>query len=338
MSNTNTIPDTQNTIQDQENEELLVVFNNEDVKEGLQGCENSLIKRLLTEKASTAHGYNLQCRIFGKKLEGLRIVELKHKTYQFFFFQKEIDLDRVLKESPWFFRNSWFLLKKWDRSEDPVEKGLDKADIKVQIWNLLEHCKTARDQVHFIKAIATLNTTKPILKGANIGSKEDSNCQQAIKDEEKRENKSKDLGSWLKASLKENIVKVVKNQQNENLEERKEKNAISQQRLTARMLEKLEKLTMKDRPESSNSKEKKAEQLQYKPEQRARIEQEGTEEIPLTLVKQNNKILLMMAIESLPEKVEQKESTENIEEEASRKETKKKERERVDSNSLGRGH
>ncbi|RYR27042.1 hypothetical protein Ahy_B02g061368 [Arachis hypogaea] len=77
-----------------------------------------------------------------KKPEGLRIVELKPKIYQI-FFQKETDLDRVLKGSPWYFRNSWFLLLKWDRSEDPVEKTLDKADIKVQIWNLLEHCKTA---------------------------------------------------------------------------------------------------------------------------------------------------------------------------------------------------
>ncbi|XP_015959755.1 uncharacterized protein LOC107483660 [Arachis duranensis] len=372
MSNTNTIPDTQNTTQDQEDEELLVVFNNEDVKEGLQGCKNSLIGRLMTEKSINSAWIQSAMQNIWKKPEGLRIVELKPKIYQI-FFQKETDLDRVLKGSPWNFRNSWFLLKKWDRSEDPVEKGLDKADIKVQIWNLPKHCKTARlgwkiasalgvvkecdvfentrDQVRFIKAIVTLNTNKPILKGANIGSKEDgliwtdfkyeklpnfcyycglighekSNCQQAIDDEEKGENKSKELGPWLKADLIGSIVKVVKNQQNGDSEERKEKNTMSQQRLTARMLEKLEKLTMIDIPEPSNSKGKEAEQLQYNQEQRVGIEQEETEEIPLTLVKQVSNTPRTMATGSVPEKAEQKESTENIEEEAKRKETKKKE-------------
>ncbi|MED6112445.1 hypothetical protein PIB30_061828 [Stylosanthes scabra] len=115
-----------------------------------------------------------------RKLEGLRIVELKPKIYQI-FFNHEADLEKVLK--------------KWDRGDETLEKDLDRGEIKVQMWNLPEHCKTSklgqkiastlgevkecevyensRDPVRFLKATVNINTNKPILKGANIGSKED---------------------------------------------------------------------------------------------------------------------------------------------------------------------
>ncbi|RYR33935.1 hypothetical protein Ahy_A10g048624 [Arachis hypogaea] len=221
MSNTNTILDTQNTTQDQEDEELLVVFNNKDVREGIQGCENSLIGRLLTEKSINSAWIQSAIQNIWKKPKGLRIVELKPRFT--IFFQKETDLDRVLKGSPWYFRNLWFLLKKWDRSEDPIEKGLGNVDIKVQIWNLLEHYKTARLGWRIAYALGIVKECDGKSTKWRLGGKE-------------------------------------------------RKNTISQQRLTTRMLEKLEKLTMIDIPKSNNSKRKEAEQLQYNLEQIARIE------------------------------------------------------------------
>ncbi|RYR08192.1 hypothetical protein Ahy_B05g075762 [Arachis hypogaea] len=104
-------------------------------------------------------------------------------------------MERVLKGNPWAFHNSWLILKKWIRDEEPPEAGLEEAEIKVQIWGLSEHCKTcklgrkiaaitgevkdreiyetSRDHIRFIKANVKINIKKPLQKGPNIGSIED---------------------------------------------------------------------------------------------------------------------------------------------------------------------
>ncbi|XP_057747435.1 uncharacterized protein LOC130966635 [Arachis stenosperma] len=108
---------------------------------------------------------------------------------------KEVDLNRVLKGNPWFFRNAWLLVKKWERAEDQIDKGLDKVETKMQIWDLPEHCKTpklgekiaacmgdvvscklfeaGKDQVRFIKATVNMNINTPFMKGTNVGSMKD---------------------------------------------------------------------------------------------------------------------------------------------------------------------
>ncbi|MED6155736.1 hypothetical protein PIB30_007601 [Stylosanthes scabra] len=175
-------------------EKSLILFDNEDVIEGVKGCNTSLIGRLLTDKNIIVAWIQSAMHNVWRKPEGMRVVEIKPKIYQI-FFDKEQDLDRVLKGSPWLFRNSWFLLKKWDRKEEQLEIGLARGDIKVQIWNLPEHSKTKklgrkiaetlgevkeceiyennRDLTRLVKATVALNTNKRLLKGVNIGSKED---------------------------------------------------------------------------------------------------------------------------------------------------------------------
>ncbi|MED6188851.1 hypothetical protein PIB30_089865 [Stylosanthes scabra] len=115
---------TENNNVEYEEDEHLIVFTNEDVEEGIQECSNILVGRLVSEKnINSAWIYSAMHNIW-RKPEGMRIVELRPKFYQI-FFNKEGDLKNVLKGSPWSFKNSWLILKRWDRREESIEKSLD---------------------------------------------------------------------------------------------------------------------------------------------------------------------------------------------------------------------
>ena len=75
-----------------------------------------------------------------RKPIGFRVVELEPKLYHF-FFQRESDLVRVLHGNPWLFRNSWLIVRRWERNMIPVDVNFNNVDVKVQLWGLLEHCK-----------------------------------------------------------------------------------------------------------------------------------------------------------------------------------------------------
>ncbi|MED6125776.1 hypothetical protein PIB30_071904 [Stylosanthes scabra] len=40
------------------------------------------------------------------------------------------------------FRNAWLIVKRLEMNEETLKKRLDKAEIKIQMWELPEHCKT----------------------------------------------------------------------------------------------------------------------------------------------------------------------------------------------------
>ncbi|MED6114278.1 hypothetical protein PIB30_078774 [Stylosanthes scabra] len=82
-----------------------------------------------------------------------------------FFFSKETDLEKVLKGNPWTFINSWLLLKKWDRKEEPEFR---ESELKVKIWEV----KNCHDEAA---------------------------CGKTTMDEKNGINRSKNLGPWMKA-------------------------------------------------------------------------------------------------------------------------------------------
>ncbi|RYR13556.1 hypothetical protein Ahy_B04g070486 [Arachis hypogaea] len=160
------------------------------------------------------------------------------------------------------------------------------------MWNLPEHCKTARlgrkiagclgevkeceiyevtrDQTRFLKATVTVNIHKPLLKGENLGSKEDgliwvdfryerlpnfcyycgvigheeNNCASAVEDQEKGTNRSKNMGPWLKADSLGTKLNKGKMQNKSDTEEKKGRNALNLKKLEEKILEGLAKLTM----------------------------------------------------------------------------------------------
>ncbi|MED6136115.1 hypothetical protein PIB30_053040 [Stylosanthes scabra] len=128
---------------------------------------------------------------------------IQGKMYRF-FFKKEVDMKRVLRSSPWMFRNSWLILEKWERKMKIEEMNFNKGQ--------------------FLKARTRINITNPIKKGVNIGSSMDDitwvdfkyeklptifyfcgtighdeeSCEKAEEKEEGANWKSKELGAWIR--------------------------------------------------------------------------------------------------------------------------------------------
>jgi hypothetical protein len=55
---------------------------------------------------------------------------------------RKYDQERILLGNPWVFRNSWLILKPWDRQMDPKCIDFNHAPVWVQMWGLPAHCKT----------------------------------------------------------------------------------------------------------------------------------------------------------------------------------------------------
>ncbi|MED6195112.1 hypothetical protein PIB30_034953 [Stylosanthes scabra] len=124
-------------------EENLSVYDEEDITEGIQDCKTRIIGKLITNKNINLHWIQTAMTNMWRNPEGFRAVEVKPKIYKF-FFAKEADMERALKGSPSLFRNAWMIMKKWGRGGEALEEGLDKANVKMQIWGLAEHCKTPK--------------------------------------------------------------------------------------------------------------------------------------------------------------------------------------------------
>jgi hypothetical protein len=106
----------------------------------------------------------------------------------------EVDQERILKGNPWIFRNSWLIVKPWDRETDPRILDFDHAPIWIQFWGLPPHCKTKAMGQHLgslmgeveaseiyeypgkkmiIKVKVAINVHQPIPSGIHVGNPTD---------------------------------------------------------------------------------------------------------------------------------------------------------------------
>lgn len=56
--------------------------------------------------------------------------------------EKEEDLQRALKGSPWIIRNCCLILHQWDRDRDIQSLDFSHVPILIQFWGLPLHCKS----------------------------------------------------------------------------------------------------------------------------------------------------------------------------------------------------
>ncbi|XP_015959581.1 uncharacterized protein LOC107483479 [Arachis duranensis] len=177
-----------------EEEEEVLEYEEEDIEEGVEKCNHSLVEKLVTDKNINPTWVQTAMFNIWRRPEDFKMVEIRPKLFQF-FFHKEIDMRRVLKGNPWMFRNSWLLIKKWERGVNPAEMDFSRTEIKLQIWNMPEHCKTTTlgrkiaarvgevmecnvfsagpGKGNFLKASVMIRIEDPLKEGLNMGSKQD---------------------------------------------------------------------------------------------------------------------------------------------------------------------
>ncbi|KAK2424372.1 nucleic acid binding / zinc ion binding protein [Trifolium repens] len=172
------------------------LYSESEINEGINACNHSIIGKIITDKpihvSSIQNGLD---SIWGAP-PGLKIQELGGKILQF-FMNDLADKDRILLGNPWIFRNSWLVVKPWDRKTEVHTIDFDHVPIWIQLWGLHPHCKTkqmgesigalmgkveAAEYYEYpgkkviIKIKVAINIHNPILSGIHVGNPIDDTC------------------------------------------------------------------------------------------------------------------------------------------------------------------
>ncbi|KAJ1421660.1 Zinc knuckle CX2CX4HX4C [Sesbania bispinosa] len=191
-----------------EEDTLLIIYDDEDINEAIHACSRSLIGRIITEKP--IHTNSLQNALAGIwcNPKGLKIEEIQDKTFQI-FLEEERDVDRVLRGSPWLFRNSWLILKKWERGREIEDMIFTHVPIKIQLWGLPPHCKTpkmgmkiganiGKDGINWIDF--QYERLPQVCYSCGLVGHDEEFCSKKSATETDRDDDIKGLGPWIRAS------------------------------------------------------------------------------------------------------------------------------------------
>ena len=110
-------------------EEEVITISDEGRKEEIKGCALSLIGKFLTCKPFNKRAAHNTLRRARGLEKDIQIVEVGSNLFQF-KFNREFDLDRVLRGGPWSFDNQVLLLCRW-------HKGMTAKNVKfesVALW------------------------------------------------------------------------------------------------------------------------------------------------------------------------------------------------------------
>ena len=114
-------------------EEEVIVVSDEERKDEIESCEQSLIRKFLTCKPFNKRAaYNTIKKAWGLH-DGVQIIEVGPNLFQF-KFHTEFDLERVLKGGPWSFDNQALMLRRWQKGMTAKNVKFETVSLWVQIW------------------------------------------------------------------------------------------------------------------------------------------------------------------------------------------------------------
>jgi len=102
------------------------------IHEGVQACSRSFVGKFITDKPIHINSIQTGLSNIWGNPAGLQIQEIDGKLLQF-FMDKKIDQERILLSNPWIFRNSWLVIKPWDRETDLHSLEFDHVPIWIQL-------------------------------------------------------------------------------------------------------------------------------------------------------------------------------------------------------------
>jgi hypothetical protein len=166
------------------------LYSETDIHEGISACSSSLIGKFITDKPIHVNSIQNGLENIWGAPQGLKIQELGGKIMQF-YMKNKADQERILYGNPWIFRNSWLVVKPWDRGTDLNTVDFDHVPIWIQLWGLPQHCKTKKmgenigallgkvEESEFyeypgkkviIKIKVAINVHNPITSGIHVGN------------------------------------------------------------------------------------------------------------------------------------------------------------------------
>jgi hypothetical protein len=111
------------------------------VEESVQNCNLSLIGKILSDKPIFTQILHSSLTGIWCNPMGFKISELAGKKYQL-RMEREEDLQRALKGSPWIIRNCWLILHQWERGKDIQNLDFTHVPLWMQFWGLPLHCQS----------------------------------------------------------------------------------------------------------------------------------------------------------------------------------------------------
>ncbi|KAJ1380428.1 Zinc finger, CCHC-type [Sesbania bispinosa] len=250
-------------------EPRIIIFDDDDVQEGVKECSNSAIGKIITNKVIHLNSLNNALSSIWSFPKGFKIESLGAQIFQF-FFQESKDLDRVIKGSPWIFRNSWIILKRWTRGLDPMELSFATAPASdAEMYEI-------QGRGAFVKVQVQIDVDKPLLSGVNVGSKKDgvfwvdfqyervpqfcyrcglighdeSSCEakEVVEDEDRR------LGPWLRASNYGRRTNIDHDHKWRDKESSETASNRKKKTMSKDLMDQLNRLTMEEYAETANPK------------------------------------------------------------------------------------
>ncbi|XP_016185674.1 uncharacterized protein LOC107627345 [Arachis ipaensis] len=119
----------------------VILLEEADISEGINACSNSLYGRLFASKTFSIGTMGNALKAIWGNAEGFSVSDKRDNFFQF-FFNKEVDVLRVERGSPWLFKDYVLHVKRWKEDQNCDEDIISNFSVWVQFWGLPESFKT----------------------------------------------------------------------------------------------------------------------------------------------------------------------------------------------------
>ncbi|XP_015944044.1 uncharacterized protein At4g02000-like [Arachis duranensis] len=119
----------------------VILLEEADILEGINACSNSLYGRLFASKTFSIGTMGNALKAIWGNPEGFSVSDKGDNFFQF-FFNKEVDVLRVERGSPWLFKDYVLHVKRWKEDQNCDEEIISNFSVWVQFWGLPESFKT----------------------------------------------------------------------------------------------------------------------------------------------------------------------------------------------------
>ncbi|KAF7832615.1 cysteine desulfurase mitochondrial-like [Senna tora] len=143
----------------EKDDELLVVYDEDDVKNGVEACRPTLMGKLLNAKPVNKQALENAFRNIWSQPKGFKVEETERNTF-LFHFAEEYEMTKVLNGGPWTFRN---------RSERVARKICESVGEVVDVGMFEEPSSGAL----FMKGLIWYDVKKPLRCMVNLGNAKD---------------------------------------------------------------------------------------------------------------------------------------------------------------------